>query len=121
MSEKRAIETGGLEPAAAVDLTALVTYQEGSIVSRTLAKANGGTVTLFAFAAGQALSEHTAPFDALVCVLEGRTELTIGGRKVPARAGQTVLMPAHVPHGLSAPERFKMLLIMVREVGAAAR
>lgn len=121
MSEKRAIEAGGLEPAAPVDLTALVTYQDGSIVSRTLAKTNGGTVTLFAFAAGQALSEHTAPFDALVHVLDGRTELTIGGKKVTARAGETVLMPASVPHAVFAPERFKMLLIMVREVGTTAR
>jgi len=119
MSEQKNPAPGGLAPAAAVDLTALVAYQDGSIVSRTLAKTNGGTVTLFAFAAGQALSEHTAPFDALVQVLDGRAELVIGGEKVPARAGEIVLMPAHVPHALHAAERFKMLLVMVRDVAPA--
>jgi quercetin dioxygenase-like cupin family protein len=85
-------------------------------VSRTLAKRTGGTVTLFAFDAGQALSEHTVPFDAIVQVLDGDAELTVGGTKVSARAGQTVLMPANIPHAVYAPQRFKMLLVMVREV-----
>lgn len=119
MSEQRNPGSGGLAPAAAVDLAALVAYQDGSIVSRTLAKTNGGTVTLFAFAAGQALSEHTAPFDALVHVLDGRAELVIGGETIQARAGEIVLMPAHVAHALHARERFKMLLVMVREVAPA--
>jgi quercetin dioxygenase-like cupin family protein len=109
----------GMEPAKALDLNRLVTYQEGSVVSRTLAKTNGGTVTLFAFDKGQALSEHTAPFDALVQVVEGRVELTIGGEKVPAIAGEAVLMPADVPHAVTAVERFKMLLVMVRQVETA--
>ena len=105
---------GQLPPAQAVDLTALVDYAAGSVVSRTLVKNAGGTVTLFSFDVGQELSEHTAPFDALVQVLDGRVELTIGGRIVPAAAGQTVLMPANVPHAVHAAERFKMLLVMVR-------
>jgi quercetin dioxygenase-like cupin family protein len=106
----------GLPPAQPVVLAELVAYQDGSIVSRTLAKQNGGTVTLFAFAAGQALSEHSAPFDAIVQILDGNAELVIGGEKVAASTGQTVMMPADVPHAVNAVEQFKMLLIMVRTV-----
>ncbi len=106
----------GMPPAAALDLKELVDYQQGSVVSRTLAKTKGGTVTLFAFDAGQALSEHTAPFDAIVQVLDGEVELSIGGEKVPAVAGEAVLMPAGIPHAVNATARFKMLLVMVREV-----
>lgn len=101
--------------ATAFALADLVSYQDGAVVSRTLAKSSGGTVTLFAFDKDQALSEHAAPFDALVIVVDGRVDLTIGGKPVPARAGETVLMPANVPHAVSAPERFKMLLVMLRE------
>jgi quercetin dioxygenase-like cupin family protein len=92
-----------------------VEYVPGSVVSRTLAKARGGSLTLFAFDAGQELSEHTAPFDAFVQVLDGAVELTIGGRRVVASAGETVRMPAGIPHAVRALERFKMLLSMVRE------
>jgi quercetin dioxygenase-like cupin family protein len=112
-------DAGGLPAASAVDLGAEVSYQAGSIVSRTLMKRNGGTVTLFAFDKGQALSEHTAPFDALVQVLDGEAEIVIGGKGVLAKAGQTVLMPAQVPHAVNATSRFKMLLTMIREVAAA--
>jgi len=84
-------------------------------VSRTVAKARGGTISLFAFDAGEELSEHTAPFDAFVQVLDGAVELTIGGEKVLARAGETVRMSAGVPHAVRAIERFKMLLSLVRE------
>jgi len=107
-------DTGRLPPAEAVRLEALLDYVPGSIVSRTLLKNQGGTVTLFSFDAGQGLSEHTAPFDALVQILDGRAELAIGGKTVQAAAGQTVLMPASVPHAVHAAERFKMLLVMVR-------
>lgn len=119
MSTKHESEPGGLPAGEALVLADLVAYQDGAIVSRTLAKRSGGSVTLFAFDGGQALSEHTAPFDALVQVLDGEAELVIGGKPVPARAGQTVLMPAHVPHAVNAPRRFKMLLVMVRETAAA--
>lgn len=105
----------GLSTAEAVNLTDLVTYQAGSIVSRTLVKTSGGTVTLFAFERGQALSEHTAPFDALVQVLDGEAELVIGGKSVLVGAGKIVLMPANIPHAVNAIRRFKMLLTMVRE------
>jgi len=100
--------------ADAVDLAALVDYQQGSVVSRTLVKKPTGTVTLFAFDAGQELSEHTAPFDAMVQVVDGTGELTIGGRPVRMTAGQLVVMPAGVPHAVRAVERFKMLLTMIR-------
>ena len=100
--------------AEAVDLTALVRYADGSIVSRTIADTGAGTVTLFAFDEGQKLSEHSAPFDAIVQVIEGEAELTIGGKAVRASAGQLVVMPADVPHSVGATRRFKMLLTMLR-------
>ena len=115
MSLKQAPEDPGLPAALPVELAALVAYQQGGVVSRTLVKKAGGTVTVFAFDQGQALSEHTAPFDALVQVLEGEVELVIGGKKIPSKAGQTVLMPANVPHAVNATARFKMLLTMLRE------
>ena len=104
-----------LPPAKPTVLERELAYQPGAIVSRTIAKAKGGSVTLFAFDAGQELSEHTAPFDAFVQVLDGSVELTIGGEKVLAPAGTTTRMPAGIPHALRAPEPFKMLLVMVRE------
>ncbi|MBN1944760.1 MAG: cupin domain-containing protein [Bradymonadales bacterium] len=117
MKEKRPIEPAASIPAAQpVSLSDLVSYQQDAVVSRTIARHNGGTVTLFAFDARQGLSEHTAPFDAIVQVLEGEAELVIGGMPVSARAGQTVLMPANVPHAVNANRPFKMLLTMVRQV-----
>ena len=104
-----------LPPGKATVLGRELAYQPGAIVSRTIAKARGGSVTLFAFDAGQDLSEHTAPFDAFVQVLDGAAELVIGGEKVEARAGETVRMPAGIPHAVRAAEPFKMLLTMVRE------
>ena len=92
-------------------------YVPGGVVSRTLAKAKGGSLTLFAFDAGQELSEHTAPFDAFVQVLDGTVELTIGGEPVVAREGETVRMPAGIPHAVRALAPFKMLLTMVRSDG----
>lgn len=106
---------GGKIPAAkAMGLTGLVEYADGSIVSRTLAETGGGTMTLFAFDAGQSLSEHSTPFDAAVQVLDGQVELTIGGNAVTAGAGQLVVMPANIPHAVKATQRFKMLLTMLR-------
>ncbi|MFB3890592.1 MAG: cupin domain-containing protein [Phycisphaerae bacterium] len=107
-------ESRKLEAAKAFDAAGLVEYAEGSIVSRTIFDAPAGTLTLFAFDAGQSLSEHQAPFDAVVQVLDGQAELTIGGKPVPASAGQVVIMPANVPHAVRARRRFKMLLTMVR-------
>ena len=103
-----------LPPARATVLEQELAYVPGAIVSRTIAKAKGGSITLFAFDAGQELSEHTAPFDAYVQILDGEAALTIGGAPVAARVGETVLMPAGIPHALHAVSRFKMLLVMIR-------
>ena len=92
----------------------LVAYQEGSVVSKTLIKKDTGTVTLFAFDEGQGLSEHTAPFDALVYVLDGKAEVTIDGRPITVGEGEMLIMPANRPHALSAKERFKMMLVMIK-------
>jgi quercetin dioxygenase-like cupin family protein len=110
----KVIDPAGLRPSTPTRLSAELDYVPGAVVSRTIARAKGGSLTLFAFDAGQELSEHTAPFDAFVQVLDGVVELTIGGERVVARSGETVLMPAGVPHAVRAEERFKMLLSMVR-------
>ena len=101
--------------ARAIDLQNFVEYSSGAVVSKTLVDKKAGTLTLFAFDAGQGLSEHTAPFDAVIEVLEGEAELMIGGKLVRARAGEMVIMPAKIPHSVRANVRFKMLLIMIRE------
>jgi len=98
-------------PSSLVDL---VDYQHGSIVSKTLIEKDKGTVTLFAFDEGQALSEHTAPFDAMVCVLDGTADITVGGKPVAVSASEVFIMPADIPHAVKAAERFKMMLVMVR-------
>jgi quercetin dioxygenase-like cupin family protein len=92
----------------------LAAYQEGAVVSRTLLKRAGGTITLFTFDEGQALSEHTAPFDAVAHVLEGEAEITIAGTPLKIAKGELVLMPANQPHAVHARTRFKMLLTMIR-------
>jgi quercetin dioxygenase-like cupin family protein len=92
----------------------LAGYQDGAVVSRTLLKRAGGTITLFAFDEGQGLSEHTAPFDAVAHVLEGEAEITIAGTPLRATTGELVLLPAKQPHAVHARTRFKMLLTMIR-------
>jgi len=114
MNSNMKSESGALPAAEAVTLANLVSYVPKSIVSRTLAKSDAGILTLFAFDAGESLSEHTTPYDAYVQVLDGEVELKIGGKSVPARTGETVLMPAHIPHGVLATKPFKMLLTMIR-------
>ena len=106
-----------IPPADVVALGSLLAYAEQGIASRVLAKTAGGNVTLFAFDAGQGLSEHTAPFDALVFVVEGELAMTVGGRAVVATPGTVVRMPANVPHALEATARTKMLLVMLRSPG----
>jgi len=91
-----------------------IRYQKGAIVSREIARKKAGTVTVFAFDKGQALSEHTAPFDAIVYILDGQAQITIAGSRRLAQAGEMVVMPADTPHALKAARRFKMLLIMIR-------
>lgn len=98
----------------AIKLAESIEYQKGAVVSKTLVKRPTGTVTVFAFDAGQGLSEHTAPFDALVYIIDGQAEITIAGEPLIATAGMLVTMPANQPHALLATEAFKMLLIMIR-------
>lgn len=95
-------------------LADMIDYQKGSVVSRTIVDKDAGTITLFAFDAGEGLSEHTAPFDALVYSLDGEVEVTISGKAVRVKKGEMVIMPANEPHALKAITRFKMLLTMIR-------
>jgi quercetin dioxygenase-like cupin family protein len=104
----------GLTPAQAAKTADHVSYQDGSIVSREIVKKPTGSVTVFAFDQGQGLSEHTAPFDALVQVLEGEVEIMISGQPHRVQGGEMILMPAHQPHALKALKRFKMMLTMIR-------
>lgn len=103
-----------MTPSPILNFVNMIAYQEGSVVSRQIMKAEAGNVTLFAFDAGQGLSEHTAPFDALVQVLAGRAEVFIAGELSELQAGQAIILPANLPHALKAPEAFKMLLTMIR-------
>ena len=103
-----------MSSAEALPLSSLVTPTEGGIASRILAKTSGGNLTLFAFDAGQGLTEHTSPFEALVMVLEGACTLTIGGEAVHATPGTVVRMPAAVPHAVDATETTRLLLVMLR-------
>ncbi len=100
--------------AKTANLKNLTEYQEGSVVSKEILKKETGTVTLFAFEQGQGLSEHTAPFDALVCILDGTGEIIISGKSHTVREGEMIIMPANEPHALKANERFKMMLVMIR-------
>jgi len=95
-------------------LAELVDYQAGSVVSKEIIKKDKGTVTLFAFDKGQGLSEHTAPFDALVHIFDGTAEITISGKQHNVKSGEIIIMPANKPHSLKAIERFKMMLVMIR-------
>ena len=108
-------EKKGLKPGVARSAAALADYQEESVVSRTVIDKKIGTVTVFAFDAGEGLSEHTAPFDALVHVIDGTAQITISGETIEVGAGEMIIMPAGKPHSLRAAERFKMVLIMIRE------
>jgi quercetin dioxygenase-like cupin family protein len=96
------------------DLKEHVTYAIGSVVSKTLLKKDTGNITLFSFDKGQGLSEHASPYDAVVHVLDGEAEITIGGKMQTVKAGQMLIMPANVSHALLAQVQFKMLLIMIR-------
>ena len=101
-------------PVTAIPLSAAIQYQAGSVVSKEIVRKDTGTVTLFAFDQGQGLSEHTAPFDALVYILDGEAKITISGNPVQVKAGELIIMPANEPHALQAVQKFKMLLVMIR-------
>ena len=98
----------------AFHLESFVDYADGSVVSKTLLKKDTGNLTLFAFDAGQGLSEHTAPFDAVVHILDGKARITIGGEPQTVACGEMLIMPANISHALHAEEKFKMLLVMIR-------
>ena len=108
-------KTASLAKAKAFALQTSVDYAQDAVVSKTLVKKQAGSITLFAFDAGQALSEHTSPFDAVVQVLDGEAEITIDGRPQSVSAGEMLIMPAGIAHALSAKTPFKMLLVMIRE------
>jgi len=109
MSDKKGIPMADVQT-----LTGLIAYQDSAVVSKTLLDKGIGTITLFAFDEGQGLSEHTAPFDAYVQVVDGEGEITISGTKFTLQAGQMILMPANEPHSVKAVKKFKMLLVMIR-------
>jgi quercetin dioxygenase-like cupin family protein len=98
----------------AANLAQLVAYQAGAVVSRTIIDKKSGTLTLFAFDASQGLSEHTAPFDAFVQIIDGKAAITISGKSFHLKQGEMIVMPAGQPHSLKALERFKMMLVMIR-------
>ncbi len=106
--------TSEIAGAQVLPLLNLVNYQEGSIVSRVILKRQKGNVTMFAFDEGQGLSEHTAPFDALVQAIEGEAEVTVAGKPLTVKASEVVLLPAEQPHAVKATTRFKMILTMIR-------
>ena len=97
------------------NLSDLVKYQENAVVSSEILKKDAGTVTVFAFDKDQGLSEHTAPFDALVNIIDGRAEVSISGKLFTVREGELIVMPANKPHSLKAMEKFKMLLVMIKK------
>jgi len=103
-----------IKSAEVKQLSKLLQYQNGAIVSRVLLKNKGGTVTMFAFDVDEGLSEHTAPFDALVVVTEGEADVEIAGENFKVRQGETIILPANRPHAVRAATKFKMLLIMIR-------
>ena len=109
MTEKRTEDLKGkvLEP------NDLIAYQDGSVVSRMLVYTPQGTITIFAFDAGEGLSEHTAPYDAIATIIDGEAKITIAGKEFPMRAGQMIIMPANIPHAVMAVQRFKMVLTMI--------
>ncbi len=114
MSEEPSGATGGLTPGQKGAVVSLVSYQPRSVVSRTIISDRAGTVTLFAFDQGEGLSEHTAPYDALLHLLEGEAEITISGKKSRLERGDAIILPAGKPHAVRASKRFKMLLTMIR-------
>jgi quercetin dioxygenase-like cupin family protein len=117
MKAKCMVQTGeqkGLADVRASKMTDFVEYQKGSVVSRTIIDKRNGTVTAFAFDRGQGLSEHTAPYEALIYILEGQAEITISGKTTLVKEGGILIMPAKQPHKLKAVRRFKMILTMIR-------
>ncbi|CFX48234.1 RmlC-like jelly roll fold [Syntrophomonas zehnderi OL-4] len=114
MGKEIDLEENAILLAKAVSAAGAIEYQADSVVSKTLINKPSGNVTLFAFDAGQGLSEHTAPFDAMVYILDGTANITISGSDQVVKTGEIIIMPAHEPHALKATENFKMMLIMIK-------
>lgn len=108
------VKKAELEPGKPFELKELVPFVSGTVISRTLKKNEKGTLTVFAFDEGEALSEHTAPFDAFIQVLDGEGEIVVGGKPSVVKPGEIILMPANIPHAVNARKKFKMLLIMIK-------
>lgn len=108
------METNEFEKAKVFSFNDSVEYASGGILSKTVLKKETGNISLFSFAKGEALSEHTAPFDAMIQVVDGKGEIIIGGKSFIVEAGQTIIMPANIPHAVKAVERFKMVLTMIK-------
>jgi quercetin dioxygenase-like cupin family protein len=100
--------------AKAINMSEMLSYQQGAVVSRTLIKKDNGTVTIFAFDKGEGLSEHKAPYDALVYIIEGEADITISGNSNSVKSGEMIIMPTNNPHSLKATTNFKMLLVMIK-------
>jgi quercetin dioxygenase-like cupin family protein len=109
------MENNGLKPAGIYNFNDTINYAEGGIVSKNVLKKEKGNISIFAFDKGEGLSEHTAPFDAMVQVIEGKAFITISGKDFNLIAGESIIMPAGQPHKLHAPEKFKMILTMIKE------
>ena len=114
MNQKGSGSEGGWEPGRKAGLASMIEYQTGSVVSRTIINRKSGSLTLFAFDQGEGLSEHTAPYDALLHVFDGEAIVTVSGKMEVLKAGEAVILPAGEPHSVSASTRFKMLLVMIR-------
>lgn len=108
------METNEFEKAKIFTLNDSVEYSEGGIVSKTVLKKQTGNISVFSFDKGEALSEHTAPFDAMIMAIDGKGEIIIGGKSFVLEAGQNIIMPENIPHAVNAIEKFKMMLIMIR-------
>lgn len=108
------MESNEFEKARVFSLNDSVEYASGGILSKTILKKETGNISLFSFAKGEALSEHTAPFDAMIQIVDGKSEIIIGGKSFFLEAGQVIIMPANIPHAVKATEKFKMVLTMIR-------
>lgn len=108
------MKTNEFEKARVFSFNESIEYSDGGILSKTVLKKETGNISLFSFANGEALSEHTAPFDALIQAVDGKGEIIIGGKSHILEAGQSIILPANIPHAVNATERFKMLLTMIK-------
>lgn len=108
------METNEFEKAKVFSFNESIDYSDGGIVSKTLLKKHSGNISLFSFAKGEALSEHTAPYDAMIIVVDGKGEVIIGGKSFILAAGQNIIMPANITHAVNALEKFKMVLTMIK-------